>query len=249
MSWRSWACPMNRKRAYHERVALTDTVLRALQDTVLRAQQAAASAARQMRHPLARAGTATDDTATREDTARDRRRTRKGTSSRTRRATPPRVTPDRPPVENSESAHARSSSTADNQGYMGECHEPVEPSYRPAEDGNADPGEVVWTWVPYDEDRTKGKDRPVLVIARRGRQVLGLTMSSVDHDDDAADEARHGRSWHEVGAGPWDSQGRDSEVRLDRVMIFDPVAIRREGARLDEERFDEVVRAMRQVRR
>ena len=27
-----------------------------------------------------------------------------------------------------------------------------------------EPGEVVWTWVPYEEDPTRGKDRPVPVI-------------------------------------------------------------------------------------
>jgi hypothetical protein len=152
-------------------------------------------------------------------------------------------------VENSRSAHARASSNADNHGYLGEHHEPVEVSYRPAEDGNAHPGEVVWTWVPSEEDRTQGKNRSVLVIARRGRQVLGVMMSSRGEDDDAADEARSGRVWHEVGSGPWDSRGRDSQVRLDRVMIFDPAGIRREGARLDEERFEAVARALRRAPR
>ena len=185
--------------------------------------------------------------ASRSDTARDKRRTRKGTASRTRRTTGTKGSPDRAPTENPAVADARSRSSADNRGYLGEYTDPVDTSYQPADDGNADPGEVVWTWVPYEEDATKGKDRPVLVIARRGRQVLGLMMSSVDHDADAADEARHGRYWHEVGSGPWDSRGRDSEVRLDRVMIFDPVAIRREGARLEQKRFEEVVQELRRM--
>ena len=43
-------------------------------------------------------------------------------------------------------------------------------------------------------------------------------LSSQDHDRDAADEARHGRHWMDVGAGGWDREGRPSEVRLDRLI-------------------------------
>ena len=50
--------------------------------------------------------------------------------------------------------------------------------YSPELDGRADPGEVVWTWVPYEEDPRQGKDRPVLVVGRRGRTMLGLMLSS-----------------------------------------------------------------------
>jgi hypothetical protein len=113
--------------------------------------------------------------------------------------------------------------------------------YRPHEDGRPDPGEVVWAWVPYDEDDGRGKDRPVLVIGRRGDRLLGLMLSSQDHDRDAADEARHGRLWTDLGSGAWDSRGRPSEVRLDRLLVLDPAAVRREGAALDRARFDRVV--------
>ena len=34
-------------------------------------------------------------------------------------------------------------------------------SYSPDPDGDADPGEVVWAWVPFEEDPAQGKDRPV----------------------------------------------------------------------------------------
>ena len=61
--------------------------------------------------------------------------------------------------------------------------------YRPRDDGRPDPGEVVWAWVPFDENDGRGKDRPVLVIGRRGGTLLGLMLSSQDHDRDAADEA------------------------------------------------------------
>ena len=36
--------------------------------------------------------------------------------------------------------------------------------YAPDLDGRADPGEIVWTWVVYEDDPSRGKDRPVLVV-------------------------------------------------------------------------------------
>jgi hypothetical protein len=119
--------------------------------------------------------------------------------------------------------------------------------YRPRDDGRPDPGEVVWAWVPYDEDDGRGKDRPVLVIGRRGDSLLGLMLSSQDHDRDAADEARHGRLWTDLGTGAWDARRRPSEVRLDRMLVLDPAQVRREGAALDRVRFDRVVAEARRV--
>ena len=119
-------------------------------------------------------------------------------------------------------------------------------SYRPETDGEPDPGEVVWAWVPYEEDPSQGKDRPVLLLAEREGRWLGLIMSSQDHDLDAADEARYGRYWMDVGSGGWDAEGRPSEVRLDRVLVLDRAGIRREGAALDRGVFDQVVAAARQ---
>ncbi|MGY1802811.1 type II toxin-antitoxin system PemK/MazF family toxin [Blastococcus sp. SYSU D00922] len=119
--------------------------------------------------------------------------------------------------------------------------------YRPRADGRPDPGEIVWAWVPYDEGDGRGKDRPVLVIGRRGEVLLGLMLTSKDHDRDAADEARHGRVWTDIGTGSWDARNRPSEVRLDRLLELDPAAVRREGAALDRERFDRVVGAARRV--
>ncbi len=120
-------------------------------------------------------------------------------------------------------------------------------AYGPRDDGRPDPGEIVWAWVPYDEGDGRGKDRPVLVIGRRGPSLLGLLLSSQDHDRDAADEARHGRVWTDIGSGAWDRRGRPSEVRLDRLLELDPVTVRREGAALDRTRFDRVVAEARRV--
>ena len=43
-------------------------------------------------------------------------------------------------------------------------------AYNPRTDGKPDPGEVVWAWVPYEEDASQGKDRPVLLIGRDRRR-------------------------------------------------------------------------------
>ncbi len=117
-------------------------------------------------------------------------------------------------------------------------------TYDPHPDGRPDPGEVVWTWVAYEDDPTQGKDRPVVLISREGELLTGLMMTSVDHDRDKAQEAAAGRHWFDLGPGPWDSKGRPSEVRLDRFLVVDPADVRREGAVLDEPRFNALVSAL-----
>ena len=116
-------------------------------------------------------------------------------------------------------------------------------TYAPKPDGRPDPGEIVWTWVPYEDDPAQGKDRPVLVVGRDGARLVGLMLTSKDHDRDAAQEARDGRFWLDIGSGPWDAQGRPSEVRVNRLIDVDPDAVRREGAVLDAPRFAAVLAA------
>ena len=115
--------------------------------------------------------------------------------------------------------------------------------YAPDMDGAADPGEIVWTWVPYEEDASQGKDRPVLVVGREGDRsgghLLGLMLSSQDRRADDPD-------WAPIGSGPWDRRGRDSYARLDRVLEVPEHGIRREGAVLPHDRFDRVAAALRQ---
>lgn len=131
------------------------------------------------------------------------------------------------------------------QGYPGDFSgEPVM-EYSPAPDGRPDPGEIVWTWVPYEEDHTQGKDRPVLLIGRDDRWLLALQLTSRDHDRDADQERRAGREWVDIGSGAWDRQRRPSEVRVNRILRVDPAAIRREGAVLARERFEEVAEGVR----
>ena len=119
--------------------------------------------------------------------------------------------------------------------------------YDPHPDGVPDPGEIVWTWVPFEEAPEQGKDRPVLLIGRDGGRLLGLMLTSKDHDRDAADEARHGRSWFDIGTGAWDARHRPSEVRLDRLLHVDPAAVRREGAVLDPRTFAAIADRVRRV--
>ena len=126
---------------------------------------------------------------------------------------------------------------------------PLRVRYRPRRDGRPDPGEVVWAWVPYEDDASQGKDRPVLLLGRRRGRWMGLMLSSQDHDVDARDEARYGRHWMDVGTGSWDRRRRPSEVRLDRLLTLPAATIRREGAALDEAVFQRVVEAARKFHR
>lgn len=128
--------------------------------------------------------------------------------------------------------------------YPGDFAGRLHAEYRPDPDGDADPGEIVWAWVPYEEDGSRGKDRPALIVGRDGAWLLGLPLTSKDHDRDAEQEARCGRFWVDIGTGPWDTLGRRSEIRVDRIVRLDPVAVRREGAVLPRPVFDAVTRAV-----
>ena len=110
--------------------------------------------------------------------------------------------------------------------------------YAPDLDGRADPGEIVWTWVVYEDDPSRGKDRPVLVVGRDRQTLLGLMLSSQDHHSDDP-------NWVGIGSGSWDYEARASWVRLDRVLDVPEEGIRREGAILDREMFDVVAARLR----
>ena len=116
---------------------------------------------------------------------------------------------------------------------------PSDPTYAPEADGLPDPGEVVWASVPFEDRPGKSKDRPVLIVGRRDRSVvLGLQLSTQPH-------RAHQDGWLPLGNGPLDRQGRDSFVRLDRVLELRPESIRREGSVLDEARFRYISSALR----
>lgn len=110
--------------------------------------------------------------------------------------------------------------------------------YSPDLDGDADPGEVVWTWVPYEDDPSQGKDRPVVVIGRRGSRLVAVALTSKEH---------HNEAQVLVGTGPWDREGRPSYAKVERLLDIDATKVRREGAILERARFDAVVAGARKA--
>ncbi|MER5771879.1 type II toxin-antitoxin system PemK/MazF family toxin [Streptomyces sp. NPDC001985] len=116
---------------------------------------------------------------------------------------------------------------------------PVATSYAPDRDGDPDPGEIVWTWVPFEENDGRGKDRPVLIVAREEKgTLLAVQLSSKRHDRD--------REWVPIGVGAWDREQRESWVDLDRVLRVHEKGMRREACALDRGRFDAVVERLRE---
>ena len=112
-------------------------------------------------------------------------------------------------------------------------------SYAPRHNREADPGEIVWAGVAFEDQPDVVKDRPLLVVGRKDRStVLCLQLST--------QQKREGQEgWLPLGAGAWDRQSRPSYVRLDRVIELRADAIRRQGAVLDEARFGYVAEALR----
>jgi PemK-like, MazF-like toxin of type II toxin-antitoxin system len=124
------------------------------------------------------------------------------------------------------------------QHFVPTAHRARKLIYAPDLDGRADPGEIVWTWVVYEDDPTRGKDRPVLVVGRDRSTLLGLMLSSRDHHRDDP-------NWVTIGAGTWDYESRESWVRLDRVLDVPEEGIRREGAILERRKFEIIAARLR----
>lgn len=126
------------------------------------------------------------------------------------------------------------------QPYPGDYRGPVRSEYDPHPDGKADPGEIVWTWVPYQEDHSRGKDRPVLIVGRNGQYLLALMLTSKDHNNNRTRDD----DYVNIGTGDWDRQGRPSEVRVDRIIQVLEADIRRDGAVLGRDRFNTVIHGL-----
>ena len=110
-------------------------------------------------------------------------------------------------------------------------------SYAPERDGAPDAGEIVWTWVPYEEADGRGKDRPVLVIAAHGAdRVYAVRLTSTAHTGDGDFVA--------IGAGEWDSRGRPSWVDIDQLYSVHLRGLRREASALDRRQFALVADAL-----
>ncbi len=176
-------------------------------------------------------------------TVLNRNQKRRGSTRPSRRRRPQRGTQQQHGTQRQRSSTTLPTSAA-RRAYPGDFTGTVRPQYSASLDGKADPGEIVWTWVPFEDDPNQGKDRPVLVIGRDGKWLLSLMLTSKDHDRDAADEARWGRRWLDIGAGTWDRRERPSEVRLDRVIRVHPDDVRREGAIMARPLFDRITRSL-----
>jgi hypothetical protein len=110
-------------------------------------------------------------------------------------------------------------------------------SYVPDVDGEPDAGEIIWTWVPYDERDGRGKDRPVLVIAREDHDwVYAVRLTSKSHDGD--------RDYLALGSGSWDARGRPSWVDIEQIYRVHRTGVRREASVLEPDRFARVAAAL-----
>ncbi len=147
-----------------------------------------------------------------------------------------RVTPSPSTDDVSPGQSGRSATVEVDPGAIGR----VRMAYSPRTDGDPDPGEIVWTWVPYAENDGRGKDRPVLVVAAESAgTVLAVQLTSRSHTGDT--------DFIPIGSGSWDAEDRPSWVNLDRVFRVHPAGMRREATALDERRFAKVKAAL-QVR-
>ena len=109
----------------------------------------------------------------------------------------------------------------------------------PQSDGVPDPGEIVWTWVPFEENDGRGKDRPVLVVAvESAGTYLAVQLTSKDHDGEG--------DFVSVGAGGWDGEHRPSWVNLDRVIRVQEGGMRRESTALPRGPFEQVTDRLHQ---
>jgi mRNA-degrading endonuclease toxin of MazEF toxin-antitoxin module len=109
----------------------------------------------------------------------------------------------------------------------------VQVTYDPHPDGKPDPGEVVWVWIPYEDDPTRGKDRPSIVIGSVGTDVAVVPLTSKRHPGQVV-----------VGSGSWDKLSRQSEAKVDQIYVIPRADVRREGSSLDRAVFDRVIAAL-----
>ena len=119
-------------------------------------------------------------------------------------------------------------------------------SYEPHPNGKPDPGEVVWLWLPYEEDATIGKDRPGVVIGwvedvfehatpggTASIEIAIVPLTSKLHAGHVS-----------IGVGNWDGSRRRSYAKVDQVYAVERVFVRREGASLPKAAFDQVISAL-----
>jgi hypothetical protein len=147
---------------------------------------------------------------------------------------------DKPPKDDAPhrpgSGHAVPRPTGDAPAFDIADLDGITITYAPEPGADADPGEVVWTWVPYEDDPSQGKDRPVVLFGRRRGDLVGVSLTTkADHPDQVL-----------VGTGAWDPERRPSYAKLDRILDVDGAKVRRVGGVLDQKRFDDLIAALRQ---
>jgi mRNA-degrading endonuclease toxin of MazEF toxin-antitoxin module len=110
-------------------------------------------------------------------------------------------------------------------------------SYEPLPDGKPDPGEVIWVWIPYEEDPSVGKDRPAVAV--------GWVPSTPEDDVAVVPLTSKWRAGQvSVGLGSWDGGRKRSYAKVDQIYVVNRSDVRREGASLPKVVFDTVVRAL-----
>ncbi|PRQ11666.1 hypothetical protein C1Y63_04445 [Corynebacterium sp. 13CS0277] len=108
--------------------------------------------------------------------------------------------------------------------------------YAPDMDGQADPGEVVWMTLADDEGDTQ--ERAFVVVGRTHHEIMALLISpNAEHAEE--------KTWLDIGSGVWESSGRNSWVRLDKVVTMPEDAIRRQGAVMPRRRYDRIAHRLR----
>lgn len=110
--------------------------------------------------------------------------------------------------------------------------------YAPDMDGQTDPGEVVWIWAPADGPGKPPRERAMVVVGRNRNSILGLLIS-------CNPEHRNDDNWLDIGSGGWDPRGRQSWVRLDRIIEVSELGIRRQGTVIPQGRFERIANRLR----
>lgn len=116
------------------------------------------------------------------------------------------------------------------------------PDYAPKHDLEPDPGEVVWAWVPFEDDPIRGKDRPLAVVGRALDKPSDLVCFQL-----SSKPRRAGSGWLAIGSGDWDSKHRPTWVKVARPLAVRSEGVRREGGELTREQFEAVIDAAREA--
>jgi hypothetical protein len=102
-------------------------------------------------------------------------------------------------------------------------------SYRPRHpDGHPDPGEIVWARVPFEDDPTQSKIRPVVIIGRaKNGNLVAVQSTSKSHRPGSIPVA-------------W-SNDKISYIRPERLIQIDANNYQKEGSYIKRPKFQEIV--------